>query len=110
VGSRILVVHRALDVDDVEQQIAADGDAALALVEGHTFDAVVLDLSLPPLDGWCVLARLGALPRRPRVIAAASDAADVDRARRLGAEVHLLPWSAMGEVLCETLAVPAAMS
>jgi DNA-binding response OmpR family regulator len=99
-GSSILVVHRALDVDHVEQHVAADGDAALALVDEQPFDAVVLDLSLPPLDGWCVLARLGARTPRLRVIAAASDAADVERARRLGAEVYLLPFSAIGAVVC----------
>ena len=108
-GSRILVVHRALDVAGVEQQVASDGDAAIALVEEQPFDAVVLDLSLPPLDGWCVLARLGARTPRTRVIAAASDARDVVRARRLGAEVYLLPFSALGAVVCDTVATTAAV-
>jgi CheY-like chemotaxis protein len=107
--SRILVVQRPLDVDGVDQHIAADGDAALGLVEEQSFDAVVLDLSLPPLDGWCVLARLGARHPLPFVIVAAYDAADVDRARRLGGEVHLLPWSALGAVVRDKLAVSAAV-
>ena len=62
------------DLEDVEQAVAADGDAALALLRRERFDAVIVDLGLAPLDGWCVLAtrrRTGA--ERPRLIAVVAD-------------------------------------
>src|SRR5438552_3283477 len=93
---RVLVVQRGLDVDGVEQAIAPDGDAALDLLDREPFDAVVLDLALPPLDGWCVLARVASRPGHPQVIAAVADDAEGERARRLGAVVHRLEWSALG--------------
>ncbi|HEX8408703.1 MAG TPA: response regulator [Thermoanaerobaculia bacterium] len=41
------------------QAVAADdGPSALALLRSHTFDAVILDLILPELDGTDVLAFL----------------------------------------------------
>jgi DNA-binding response OmpR family regulator len=84
---RVLVVQRGLDVDDVEQAVAPDGDAALALLDAETFDAVVIDLALPPLDGWCVLARAASRPNHPRLVAIVGDPRDRARAQRLGAEL-----------------------
>jgi DNA-binding response OmpR family regulator len=84
---RVLVVHRGLDVDDVEQAVAPDGDAALALLDAEPFDAVVVDLGLPPLDGWCVLARVASRPQHPRLVAIVRDQRDRERAERLGAEL-----------------------
>jgi DNA-binding NarL/FixJ family response regulator len=54
------------------------------------FDVVIVDLSLPPLDGWLALATLGARARRPRLIARIPDRADAPRAYRLGADLCVL--------------------
>jgi CheY-like chemotaxis protein len=87
---RVLTIQAELDVDDVEVAIAVDGpDALVRLVREH-FDAVVIDLALPPLDGWMILAELGTWPRRPRVIATVADRADILRARALGADLCVL--------------------
>ena len=97
---RVLVVHDALDVDDVEQCVAPDGEAALDLLARHEFDAVVLDLSRPPLDGWCVLAAIGPRPfgnreRLPRVIARLGDRADAHRALALGADLCVMAGTSL---------------
>ena len=41
-----------------ETVVAAGGDAALALLESHEVDAIVLDLEMPGTDGFMVLAEL----------------------------------------------------
>ena len=83
---RVLTVQRGLDTEDVEPVIAGDGEAALALLRRERFDAVVVDLGLAPLDGWCVLAAVGSRRERPRLVAIVADRADVARARLLGAD------------------------
>jgi DNA-binding response OmpR family regulator len=102
---RVLVVQRDLDIDGIEQAVAPDGDTAVALLDTEQFDAVVLDLDLPPLDGWCVLARIAGRQDRPPVIAYAAERADAERARRLGAGLSCTDWSAIGARIHDTLCV-----
>jgi len=78
------------DLEDVEPAIAPDGEAALALLRRERFDAVMLDLRLEPLDGWCVLAAIGSWTERPRLIAAVGDRGDIDRALHLGADLCVM--------------------
>jgi len=86
---RVLMVQQGLAIDEVETVVATDGDAALALAAREPFDAVLVDLRLPPLDGWCVLAALGTWPDgyRPRIIATVGDRGEILRARSLGADL-----------------------
>jgi CheY-like chemotaxis protein len=96
---RVLMVHRDLyfdgpDLDDIEPAIADDGETALAWLRREHFDAVLLDLRLEPLDGWCVLAAVGSWPERagvkPRLIAVVGDRRDIDRALALGADLCVM--------------------
>ncbi len=92
---RVLMVQRDLyfdgpDLEAVEPAIAADGEAALALLRRERFDAVMLDLRLEPLDGWCVLAAVGSWTERPRTIAVVGDRGDIDRALSLGADLCVM--------------------
>jgi CheY-like chemotaxis protein len=87
---RVLAIQTAIDVDDVEQAVALDGPDALDRLIREDFDTVVIDLALPPLDGWMSLAEIGTWPRRPRVIAIVPDRADLLRARALGADLCVL--------------------
>src|SRR5262249_14216318 len=47
---------------------AANGLAGLDLADRHHPDVVVLDLSMPGMDGWEVCGRLKSQPTPPRVI------------------------------------------
>jgi DNA-binding response OmpR family regulator len=67
----------------IEPVVVTDGDAAVRLVVTDPPDLVLLDLTLPALDGWCVLATLGARPGPPVVAYAPSG--DAARAMTLGA-------------------------
>jgi CheY-like chemotaxis protein len=81
-------VQHGLDTGDVvEQAVVNDGEAALALLDRERFDAVLLDLNLPPIDSWLVLAALGDRPERPRIVVAVGDRGDAQRAHALGADV-----------------------
>jgi CheY-like chemotaxis protein len=75
------------DLESVEPAIASDGEVALGLLRREHFDAVMVDLRLDPLDGWCVLAAVGGWSERPRLIAVVGDRADIDRALLLGADL-----------------------
>src|SRR5882757_6765377 len=72
---------------DAEVTIAGDGDTALALLRRERFDSLVVDLALEPLDGWCLLAAVGSRPDRPRLIVIVGARSEIDRARRLGADL-----------------------
>ncbi len=64
---------------------AADGEVALALLETHRFDGVVLDLGLPKLSGLEILAWIRRrLPALPVLILTARDGVD-DRVEGLNA-------------------------
>jgi CheY-like chemotaxis protein len=82
---------QAIDgVQGTERVVAPDGAAAIAQAAAESFDAVCVDLSLPPLDGWLVLATLGGWSRRPRLIAVVDGPAEARRARALGADLCVL--------------------
>ena len=96
---RVLMVQRDLyfdgpDLEDIEPAIADDGETALSWLRCEHFDAVLLDLRLEPLDGWCVLAAVGSSPQgpggKPRVIAVVGDRGDIDRALALGADLCVM--------------------
>jgi DNA-binding response OmpR family regulator len=90
VAPRVLVVEPRFELDGIEQVVAPNGEAAVALLQREWFDAVLLDLQQEPLDGWCVLSALGCWPTRPRLIATVGDRADIDRAKSLGADLCIL--------------------
>ncbi len=66
---RTLVVRLFARRGDAVQS-AADGVAAIACLEAHHFDLLVLDLMMPRTDGFGVLAYLAARvgPDKPRII------------------------------------------
>jgi two-component system OmpR family response regulator len=108
---RLLVVEdepdlaRALKKALVEARfavdVAADGVDALHQAEHVAYDAIVLDLMLPLMDGWTVLERLRRRGHRvPVLIVTARDAVS-DRVRGLnaGADDYLTKPFALAELV-----------
>ena len=76
-----------LEEESIAVLEAASGEEALAAVDRHRPDLVLLDVRLPGIDGFEVLRRLGARPDCPAVMLVTSLEDDVDQlvAYRLGA-------------------------
>ncbi len=67
--------------------VAPDGERGVAMAASESPDLIVMDLSLPGLDGWEATRRLKLAPetRRIPVIALSAHAMAGDRARALAA-------------------------
>ena len=61
-------IARGLDAAGYDTSIACDGREALEQIEAHPWDLVVLDLLLPGLDGFGVLASVAERPAPPRIL------------------------------------------
>jgi len=89
------VVTRYLEQEGYTVTVAADGAAALRLLEQHAVDLVVLDLMLPEIDGLSVLRELrqdGAIP--VIVLTARGDEGDRIHGLQLGADDYVVkPFS-----------------
>lgn len=87
--------------------VAADGRAALRLAALNPYDAVVLDLGLPDVDGLEVCRRLRAGPRPLRIIMATARDAVEDRIAGLdtGADDYLVKPYALGELVARLRAL-----
>ena len=102
-GGRILIVDDELHNREVLEQeleslgcstlVAADGSAALRLLEAETVDLILLDVMMPKLDGFEVLRRLknhASLRHLPVImISALADIESVVRCIGLGADDYL---------------------
>jgi DNA-binding response OmpR family regulator len=82
-----------LETEGYHVRVAAEGRAAIEELESFLPDVLVLDVMLPVLDGWSVLARMRELPddRKPNVILVSALAGVAERARasELGATIFL---------------------
>ena len=87
------LLTRRLERADFHVQTASDGEEALALIQKHSFDLVVLDLLMPGMSGMQVLGKIRESKSKlelPVLIATAqSDSEDVVRALELGANDYV---------------------
>src|SRR6266403_1790390 len=116
-STRILVVDddptvlrmlvRTLAAEGHEVEAAADGGAALAAVERHAPDAVVLDVAMPGMDGLAVCRRLRAGGFTAPVLLLTARDAVADRVAGLeaGADDYLLKPFAVEELLARLAAI-----
>jgi two-component system, OmpR family, response regulator MprA len=116
-GGRVLVVDDDPDVRDAVEtaleleghrvMTATDGLAALRRLGEAEFDAVVLDVLMPNLDGFEVCRRLRASGNRtPVLILTARDSEqDTIRGLDLGADDYLVKPFALGELLARVRAL-----
>jgi two-component system response regulator MprA len=116
-GGRVLVVDDDPDVRDaVETALeleghrvttAIDGLAALKRLGHAEFDAVVLDVLMPNLDGFQVCQRLRASGNRTPILILTARDSEVDTIRGLdlGADDYLVKPFALGELLARVRAL-----
>jgi DNA-binding response OmpR family regulator len=87
--------------------LAADGEEGMVLADGTPYDAVILDLMLPGLDGFAVLTRL----RRKRnpaavlILTARDGLGDRVKGLDLGADDYLVKPFAFEELLASLRAI-----
>jgi two-component system, OmpR family, response regulator len=113
---RILVVEdeprllrslaQALREEDYAVDTAAAGDDGLYKAENYDYDAIVLDVMLPQLDGWQLLERLRRKKQTPVLMLTARDATP-DRVRGLdtGADDYLVKPFDLTELLARLRAL-----
>jgi len=77
----LLLVRSNLELAGCDTSLAADGITALRRIETESPDAVVVDLMLPGLDGWSILAELRDQTEPPAVIVCSARSNPEDRRR-----------------------------
>src|SRR2546429_772500 len=99
-------LSRGLREDGYAVDSAADGEEGLYKAEGTEYDAIILDLMLPKLDGWELLRRLRRSRKTPVLMLTARDAIR-DRVRGLdaGADDYLVKPFDLDELLARVRAL-----
>ena len=101
------LVRRGLTGDGLAADVAVNGEDALWLAQAHPYDAIVLDVMLPGLDGFETCRRLrGAGVWAPVLMLTARDAVE-DRVAGLdsGADDYLVKPFAFAELLARLRAL-----
>ena len=85
---------------------ASDGENGLYSAETNPYDAILLDVMLPKLDGWSVLTRLRKTKKTPVLMLTARDTSK-DRVRGLdtGADDYLVKPFDLSELLARLRAL-----
>ncbi len=97
---------RALRKEGYAVDTAADGEEGLFKAESTDYDAIVLDVMLPRMDGWAVLTRLREKKKTPVLMLTARDRT-TDRVRGLdiGADDYLVKPFDIPELLARLRAI-----
>jgi two-component system response regulator ResD len=106
------VVCRYLDRAGYETRVALDGPSALAKVNAHSPDLVVLDLMLPGIDGLDVMRRIRSGERdRTAIILLTAKGEETDRIMglRLGADDYVAKPFSPAELVARVDAVMRRM-
>jgi two-component system OmpR family response regulator len=100
-------LRRAFEEEDFAVDVAEEGEDALFRIREMTYDAIILDLMLPRIDGWSVLrtARAEGI-RTPVLVLTARDMID-ERVRglNLGADDYLTKPFALAELIARVRAM-----
>jgi two-component system OmpR family response regulator len=97
---------KALREDGYAVDGALDGEDGLYKAESYDYDAIVLDIMLPGIDGWELLRRLRKTKKTPVLMLTARDAVR-DRVRGLdtGADDYLVKPFELAELLARLRAL-----
>lgn len=97
---------KALREEGYAVDASGDGEDALFKAETYDYDAVVLDVMLPEVDGWEVLERLRKKKQTPVLMLTARDAyADRVRGLDTGADDYLVKPYDLSELLARLRAL-----
>src|SRR6266704_2042685 len=99
-------LSRALRDEGYAVDTAANGEDGLFSAESNDYDAIVLDVMLPKLDGWEVLSRLRKQKKTPVLMLTARDQSR-DRVRGLdtGADDYVVKPFDLDELLARLRAL-----
>lgn len=97
----LLLLRINLESAGFDTALAADGLTAIGRVDSDRPDAILLDMMLPVMDGWTVLADLGARSDPPPVVvcSAKDGGRDIARASELGASAYVTKPFDMADVI-----------
>jgi DNA-binding response OmpR family regulator len=100
------LMTRNLEFEDYEVLPASDGQQALAQIEAHVPDLVLLDVMMPKMDGFTVCQRVREFSAVPIIIVTARGQ-DQDKVRGLdlGADDYLTKPFSVDELLARVRAV-----
>ncbi|MCB9667096.1 MAG: response regulator transcription factor [Myxococcales bacterium] len=99
--SILLGLRMSLEAEGFEVQHAADGEAGLEAVERGGFDLIILDVMLPKLNGYDLLARMRKHGLSVPVLMLSARTGDIDKVMGLdlGAEDYLTKPFSIAELL-----------
>ena len=87
------LIETRLRIEGLEPTKALGGLEAIQRVDSESFDLIVLDVMMPDVDGYQVLAHIRGNERTRNVpvmfLTARSSAEDIDRALRMGADHYM---------------------
>lgn len=91
-GIRATAVRTSLQVERYAVEVASNLRDALDRIEEHTFDLLILDLSVTPVDGFELLRRVRERDRSAMVLALSMRDAEVDKVQafQLGADDYVV--------------------
>src|SRR3954471_8924794 len=92
---------KGLREDDLEVEIAYDGESGLELARTKKFDLLIVDVMLPNKDGWTVVAELRESGSRTPILFLTARDSVRDRVKglELGADDYLVKPFAFSELL-----------
>ena len=97
----LLMLRLNLEATGFETSLAADGATAVRRITEEQPDLVLLDLMLPVMDGWAVLAELQTWTNAPSVVVVSAKNTPRDRVRatQLGATAYVAKPFDMDELI-----------
>ncbi len=97
----LLLLRASLEAAGFDTSLAADGTTAIRRIDAERPDVVLLDLMLPGMDGWAILADMrGRLDSPPFVVCSARGSpSDLTRAHEMGAAAYVVKPFAMEELV-----------